>query len=114
MDLDSDIKQLLDAEEAGRERRSNHLRLSILTLFLVLFAIFYLKSEQHYPAGYVILADFVTLLTYSLLLEWLLRRGWYHAAIKYVSFGFDLTCVSIMVVCSLFLSRGPDPNGWMA
>ncbi len=111
--LDADIRHMLDAEESGRERRGNHLRLSIVGLFLAMFAVFYLKSEQHYPAAYVILLDFACLLAYGLFLELLLRKGRYHHGLKYASFAADLTCVSVLVVSSLFVSRGPDPTGWV-
>lgn len=110
--MDIDIKRLLDAEERARERRANHLRLGIVTLFLLLFAGFYLKSEKHYTAGYVILADFLALLLYGLLLEWWLSRRGNHPMLKYVSFAFDLTCVSILAVSALFLSSGPSAAGW--
>ncbi|MBI2953200.1 MAG: GGDEF domain-containing protein [Chloroflexi bacterium] len=112
-DFDPDVRRLITAEEAGRERRANHLRLATLALFLLLFAIFYLKSERHYVAGYLILFDFIALLVYALCLEWWLRKGNYHRAVSYVSFGADLTCISMIVVSSLFLSQGPDPSGWI-
>ncbi len=111
--MDTDVRQLLDAEEGARERGANHLRLGILTLFLLIFAAFYLKSEQHYTAGYIIFTNFLVLLLYSLLLEWRLRRRGYHPVLKYLSFAADLTGVSILVFSSLFLSRGPSVTGWV-
>lgn len=111
--LDIDVKQLLDAEEGARERGANHLRLGTLTLFLLIFAAFYLKSEQHYTAAYVILINFLALLLYGLLLEWRLQRRGYHPALKYLSFAADLSCISILVVSSLFLSHGPSVSGWV-